>query len=418
MRTMPHKNNFIPQIKRKRTQIGSGREYEYALINVNKRVHYLGPYGSDQAIEKYHRLVAEYLASGRSRTWGLPEHVTTLGELVADYLGFCTTYYGTGKTSELHRIEPVTRPLVKLYGSTPARDFGVLQFKVVRQQLIENGLSRKLINQHMGRIVRMFRWAASEAKLDASVYQTLATVPGLKFGRSAAHETDPIMPVDPTIVDATLPHLSGPVADMVRLQRLIGCRPAEVCMMRPCDVDRTGAVWMYRPQRHKTMHHGHGRVIPIGPQAQAVLQPYMDRAPKANCFSPREAFGWMLKHRRICCKAERKTPIYPSELKRRRNERKWTRARYQRKSSRSRVRQLGECYDPRSYRRAIAYACAKAGIESWAPNQLRHLRATEIRKQFGLEAAQVVLGHANAVVTQIYAERDEALAAKVALAAG
>lgn len=33
-------------------------------------------------------------------------------------------------------------------------------------------------------------------------------------------------------------------------------------------------------------------------------------------------------------------------------------------------------------------------------------RGTEIRKRFGLEAAQVILGHASADVTQVYAERD------------
>ncbi len=42
----------------------------------------------------------------------------------------------------------------------------------------------------------------------------------------------------------------------------------------------------------------------------------------------------------------------------------------------------------------------------WAPNRLRHARATEIRRTYGLEAAQVILGHAKADVTQVYAERD------------
>ncbi len=36
--------------------------------------------------------------------------------------------------------------------------------------------------------------------------------------------------------------------------------------------------------------------------------------------------------------------------------------------------------------------------------------ATRIRSEFGLETAQVVLGHAKADVTQIYAERDQAKA--------
>ncbi|TWU13894.1 Phage integrase family protein [Symmachiella macrocystis] len=42
----------------------------------------------------------------------------------------------------------------------------------------------------------------------------------------------------------------------------------------------------------------------------------------------------------------------------------------------------------------------------WSPNRLRHSAGTEIRKRYGLEAAQVILGHASADVTQVYAERD------------
>ncbi len=49
----------------------------------------------------------------------------------------------------------------------------------------------------------------------------------------------------------------------------------------------------------------------------------------------------------------------------------------------------------------------------WLPNRLRYAMATEIRRQFGLEASQVVRGHSRADVTQVYAERDHALAASV-----
>lgn len=50
----------------------------------------------------------------------------------------------------------------------------------------------------------------------------------------------------------------------------------------------------------------------------------------------------------------------------------------------------------------------------WHPNQLRHTHLTAVRKQHGLEAAQVAAGHAKADVTQIYAERDLNLAIEVA----
>ena len=50
----------------------------------------------------------------------------------------------------------------------------------------------------------------------------------------------------------------------------------------------------------------------------------------------------------------------------------------------------------------------------WNPNQLRHSYATKVRNEHGLEAAQVLLGHARADVTQVYAERDAELARRVA----
>lgn len=92
-----------------------------------------------------------------------------------------------------------------------------------------------------------------------------------------------------------------------------------------------------------------------------------------------------------------------------------------------------------SYRNAIMRACdrafphpvirkargkrladdLKAGLDAWRkahrwqPNQLRHAAATAVRARFGLEATQVVLGHAKADVTQVYAERDLAKAREV-----
>jgi len=61
-------------------------------------------------------------------------------------------------------------------------------------------------------------------------------------------------------------------------------------------------------------------------------------------------------------------------------------------------------YDVASYRRAIRRACQRAGFPIWFPLQLRHSRGTEIRKRYGLEASQAVLGHSELGVTQVYAE--------------
>jgi integrase len=77
-------------------------------------------------------------------------------------------------------------------------------------------------------------------------------------------------------------------------------------------------------------------------------------------------------------------------------------------------RSTPEMYHTATYAAAIRRACDAVGIPRWHPNQLRHTFGTEARKRFGLEAAQVLLGHTKANVTEVYAERDMGLAAKVA----
>ena len=61
----------------------------------------------------------------------------------------------------------------------------------------------------------------------ASVWHGLQAVSGLKAGRSEARETAPIMPVDDSVVAATIPHLSTVVGAMVQFQRFTGARPGE-----------------------------------------------------------------------------------------------------------------------------------------------------------------------------------------------
>lgn len=41
------------------------------------------------------------------------------------------------------------------------------------------------------------------------------------------------------------------------------------------------------------------------------------------------------------------------------------------------------------------------------PHQLRHSAATELRKEFNIETARIILGHRSAAVTTIYAEADQ-----------
>jgi integrase len=207
--------------------------------------------------------------------------------------------------------------------------------------------------------------------------------------------------VEDSIVDATLPVLPDIVADMVRLQRLTGARPAEVCMLRPCDVDRSGEIWLYRPESHKTEHHGKSRVILIGPKGQGILLRYLAREASAFCFRPIDSE----KKRRAAAHEARTTPLSCGN-------------RPGSNRTRKPKRSAGDSYSTASYRRAIHRASDMAKVKRWAPNRLRHTAATEVRREFGLEAAQVILGHSQANVTQVYAERDLAKGLAVAKAIG
>lgn len=265
--------------------------------------------------------------------------------------------------------------------------------------------------------------------MPAGIPEALKYVPNLQRGRTAARETRPVLPVDNATVNETLKYLSPIVATMVRLQTLCGARPGEICSLRPMDVtfamDGTAC---YRPESHKTEHHGRERRVYFGPKALAILKPFLARAPEAHCFSPAESVAWHREQHR----AKRKTPLYRSHL-----------AHYDRKRKAKPRRVAGDRFAVCAYDRAIQRGCEAAfsmpaELRSisrklpevkrqelkrqarewrrqycWAPNRLRHSQASHIRAEFGLEAAQVCLGHSDPQVTLRYAEKDFALAADV-----
>lgn len=382
-----------------------------AAVTIAGRHHYLGPYGTKASKLEYDRLVGEWLAGGRPVTASQAETITVV-EMLARYWRFAQEHFRKDgqPTRELENIRNALKPFKARYGHTRTCDFGPLALKAMQLALIDAGLSRGVINANIGRIKRVFKWAVSEELVAPTVLHGLQAVSGLQRNRTRARETEPVAPVSDEMVELTLPHMPPVVADMVRLQRLLGCRPGEIRMLRPGGIDRSGEVWSYKPGDHKMRHRGRERVIFIGPQAQDILAPYLLRAADALCFQPIESE----QIRKADLRARRKSKVQPSQRSRRKARPK---------------RQAGDCYSREDYARAIRRACDKAWPlpenlpesqhaqwrkeHRWSPNQLRHARATEIRKLFGLEGAQTVLGHSRADVTQIYAERDLALASEI-----
>jgi integrase len=269
------------------------------------------------------------------------------------------------------------------------------------------------------------------------VYLGLQAVAALRRGKTDARETEPVAPAPEGLIEPVRARVSAQVRAMIDLQLLTGARPGELCILRTGDIDRGGAVWIYRPGSHKNAHRGHPREIYLGPKAQALLTPLLKLDPMAFVFSPADAERERAARRR----AARKTKVQPSQAKR-----------AERARRRRRRRPPTDRYTVASYRQAIAGGCARAfpppeplarrkgetaaawrarltpeqAIElrkwiqdhRWHPHQLRHNAATRLRKQYGLEAAQVILGHRTLSVTEIYAEKNVAKAREIMGAAG
>lgn len=420
-----------------------------AVVTLNGHDVYLGKHDTAASQKAYDRVIAEWLAAGRQSPVQVrksapddPSSGITVAQLVNRFRTHAETYYrradGT-PTSELNVYRSACRPLVRLYGSTPAADFGPKALKAVRQQMIDAGHGRVSINKKVRRIVRVFKWAVAEELIPPTRLEALRAVEGLRRGRSEAVELPPIPPVPAITVKQTLPFLTPTLRDMIAFHMLVGCRPHEVCEITTGTIDRSGDVWLYRPARHKTFHHGHDRVVRIGPGGQRILTPYLNMAdPDAPLFSPTRSEA----ERRAVLAANRKTPLScgnkPGSSTKRRG-------------GRSRRREPGDAFTRDSYGRAIARACDKAfpsaaadelerlaerikgerdvgmvaarklakaerpelakqavaerKANRWKPNQLRKRAATDLRERFGIDVAQTVLGHRlGSAVTEVYAE--------------
>ena len=366
-----------------------------AVVMLNSCDFYLGLWQSEASKAEYDRLIAEWVANGRRLPSEEQSDQLTVAELAVGFLAHAESYYANDSetTSEYACLKDALRPLHELYPRAAVRDFGPLSLKTVRQRMIEIGWCRQYINRQVNRIRRMFKWGVENELVSATVLHALKSVAPLKQGRTDAPESKPVMSVPDEHVDAVIPLVSRQVAAMIQLQRLTGARPGEVVQFRPCDIEKLADVWLFRPPpKHKTKYRDMPREIYLGPKAQAILVPFLDRESSAYCFSSAEAEA----ERNAARRARRKSPMTPSQA--------------DREPKQNANRKKRDRYDVASYRRAITYMIKKADVPHWHPNQLRHSCGTRTRREHGLDAAQIILGHKQCDVTQVYAEVDRAKA--------
>lgn len=397
-----------------------------AVVTLNGRDFYLGNHGSAASKAEYDRRIAEWIAAGRRQR--VDPGLITVGEIVLAFLKHARGYYrqpdGT-PTAEVGRIMRELKPMTRLYHHTPAGEFDSLRLAAVREAMITEGWSRTSVNHAISTIKRCFKFAAGRKMIDAAVFRDLETLEALKAGRSEAAEPRKVKPVPIARVDAVIAAVHPTVGAMIRLQLLTGMRSTELCTMRGMDIEMGGRVFLYKPAHHKTEHHGHDRLVYLGPKAQAIIRPFLKRGVQAYLFSPAEAVEAHLEERH----AKRKTPMSCGN------------------KPGVRRREFNNQYTKDSYARAITRGCDRAfppprelaqlegesqtqwmarlttdqmkALETWRrqhrwhPHQLRHNFATAVRKDHGAEAALVMLGDRSTRMVDLYAEKNSELAVKI-----
>lgn len=305
-----------------------------ARVRIDGKDFLLGLYGSDESRIEYGKLVA-HAAGGipidplaDSIRGSLPRSESddpgpSVGELCLMFLRHADGHYiKNGKpTSEVHIVKSVIRFLNELYGMVPAKDFGPLALKAVRQKFVDAGWVRRSCNQGVNRIRHIFKHAVENEVIAPALLQRLQAVSPLLKGRTEAHDNPPRSAVDAERIESVKKLVSPLVRDLIDLQRLCGARSGELLSLTTGAISRTGDVWVAELSDHKTVHHGQSRTLHFGPQAQLILVKYLSADPDAKLFDITRT----------------------------------------------------------AYCRAVTRACEKAGIERWVPHELRHTNAGNVR---------------------------------------
>lgn len=320
----------------------------------------------------------------------------TVSELCAQWDAHCKECYrdAEGKpTSTATNAILDVRMFRTMFGNASLHELTHNDMLKLRDALLRSGVSRHTINVRLWRTKYMIAWALDEALIPATVKAELTQVQNLKRGRSAARERRPVRPVDDATIAATIAHMMPNTADMVRLHRVTGMRPCELCAMSWADIDVTRKPWVYRVPQTANKNAWRGdfgvpRVVCLGPRAREILSRHVATAQTSResaIFSPQVAMMEYVTRRR----EERVTPYYGAK--------KGT------ENAPHVPRKLGDRWTTDAYTKTIRAACERANITPWGANRLRHAFGTDVRRQFGLESAKAVLGHTDGgCITDVY----------------
>lgn len=369
---MPKRSEWPPRV-RPHPQSGQERVWWAG------KWHYLGPAGSDQARQEYASLLARVTGGELEPVprQGKAPRPITVADVLASWLERAAPLL-TERGGEEAQFRKTFVPLDRLFADLPAAEFNASRLAELQaamatgswltekdREAARKEWSRKVVNQRLGRVRKVWRWAEKMGLVPAGSFASLMVVENIPMGSRLAAEGTGRRTATLAEVKAVcrcFPRHAKVLPAMLLVQWWSGCRPGEVRTMRAGEVDTSGPVWLYRPRLHKCDRWGHDRVIPLGPRAQAVLSPWLLRAREKGPD----------------------THVFPPSIRRGR----------------------ATHYRADSYSHAVTRAADLAGMPpGWACYSTRHGARDRVGRAAGDEAARSFLGHRSVSTTMQYGSR-------------
>src|SRR5207244_507596 len=145
-------------------------------------------------------------------------------ELIAGYWSYM---YPRLPEVEVNKLRLALRPAKEMYAEIPTAKFGPVQFKAIRQKMIDAGNSINYIGHNLSAVKRMIAWGVENEMIPGEVHHRLQAVARLDAVRDGVKPEKEIEPVSDEHIEAILPHVGPPIRAMLMLQRCTGMRPGE-----------------------------------------------------------------------------------------------------------------------------------------------------------------------------------------------
>ena len=332
--------------------------------------------GADRgaARPRYDRAIAEWLARGRSPA----AHTLRVRDIIGHINAWAKSEYRVGPNgnSEANCIKAAMamlevtatvrlpkKPSQSVYiPDLPADDFTRLHLKGCREIAVQRRRSRRYINAQINRIKRCFGQAHEDGLVEKAVIDDITRLAGIRAGSPRVRDLPKTKAVPQIYIDKVLKHVSPMVAAVIKVQLHTGMRINETLQMRVGNLNTAGELWLFDLGiNHKTSLGVEPKIVMIGPLAQSVLSPWLDKA---------------------MARRDLRAPIWPSDA----NE--------------------SGVLKSASVRKAIVSACDVTKTPQWTTHQLRKNKATSLVEREILRVVKSVTQHQSDSSALMYADME------------